>query len=254
MAGAGLFERALRHDRAVVLTILAVVTALAWIYIIAGAGMDMAAMPEMGMVAMPAVWTPLHPTLVLVMWAAMMVAMMLPSAAPVILLFSTVKRKNGFAPHSATVLFALGYIVVWLSFSLVATIAQWGFERAALLSPAMASTSTGLAGLLLVAAGCYQLTPQKDACLRACRSPLEFLSSQYRRGPLSMGLRHGLYCLGCCWALMLTLFVGGIMNLLWIAGLALFVLAEKIAPGGRWLGRIAGVSLVAWGSAILLSS
>jgi predicted metal-binding membrane protein len=245
-----LLERTLRRDRAVALVALTAVTALAWLYTIAGAG---TAMPSMPMMMIPMAWTPAHAALMLVMWAVMMMAMMLPSAAPMILLFATVTRKNGNNPGRATAVFGFGYILVWAGFSIAATAAQWGLEQAALLSPAMASTSATLAGSLLIATGVYQFTPLKEACLRSCRSPIEFLSAHWRQGPLVMGLRHGVYCLGCCWALMLTLFVGGVMNLAWIAGLALFVLAEKVAPAGNWLGRIAGVALIAWGGAIMLS-
>jgi predicted metal-binding membrane protein len=153
--------------------------------------------------------------------------------------------------------FVLGYVVVWGVFSLVAGALQFGLDQAALLSPMMETTSIALAGSVLIAAGLYQWTPLKQACLRQCRSPLEFIVTQWRdgvRGAFAMGLRHGGYCLGCCWLLMLLLFVGGVMNLVWIAGLALFVLVEKLAPAGHWTGRAAGAGLVGWGFATLATA
>jgi predicted metal-binding membrane protein len=152
--------------------------------------------------------------------------------------------------------FGLGYILVWAAFSLVAVGLQFGLDQAALLSPMMSTTSATLAAVVLMAAGLYQWTPLKQACLRRCRSPLEFLMTEWRvgaRGALVMGLRHGAFCLGCCWMLMLLLFVGGIMNVAWVAGIALFVLIEKVAPAGHWIGRAAGAALVVWGAATLVS-
>ncbi len=147
----------------------------------------------------------------------------------------------------------LGY-VVWAAFSLVAVALQFGLDQAALLSPMMNTTSRALAGAVLIGAGLYQWTPLKQACLRRCSSPLQFLMTEWRegrRGAFVMGLRHGGYCLGCCWVLMLLLFVGGIMNIAWIAGIAVFVLVEKLAPAGHWIGRGAGVALILWGVATL---
>jgi predicted metal-binding membrane protein len=190
------------------------------------------------------------------MWAVMMAAMMLPSAAPMILLFGTIARRRqptGDSPADAGV-FGLGYVAVWAAFSLVAVALQFGLDQAALLSPMMSTTSKAVAGAVLIGAGVYQWTPLKQACLRRCRSPLQFLMTEWRegrRGAFVMGLRHGGYCLGCCWVLMLLLFVGGIMNLAWIAGIAAFVLVEKLAPAGHWMGRAAGAALVLWGVATL---
>ena len=228
---------------------------LSWLYLLHGAGMDMRAMGDMAM-AMP--WSPGYFALVIVMWAVMMVAMMLPSAAPMILLYATIARRRRAQGGvvTATGVFVLGYAAVWAVFSLVAATLQWGLDAAALLSPMMMTTSIAVAGVVLVAAGVYQWTPLKQACLRQCRSPLEFILGHWREGTsgaLVMGLRHGLFCLGCCWMLMLLLFVGGVMNLLWIVGLALFVLVEKTVSGGHWLSRVAGAALIAWGGVTLLS-
>ena len=163
------------------------------------------------------------------------------------------RRARTGAPL-ASGLFILGYVAVWAAFSALATAAQWALDQATLLSPMMAARSSALAGALLIAAGLYQLTPLKYACLRHCRSPLDFVMTQWREGragALAMGLRHGAYCVGCCWVLMLLLFVGGVMNLVWIAALAAIVLFEKLLPGGIWVARVTGVALIAWGSAVL---
>jgi predicted metal-binding membrane protein len=215
-------------------------------------------MRDMAMAAMaPVAWTPGYAVLMFFMWWIMMMAMMLPSAAPMILLFAMVNRKQREqgAPYVPTGIFAAGYVLVWGAFSLVAVTAQWGLERSGLLSSTMASTSVMLGAGLLIAAGIYQLTPFKHACLRHCRSPISFISHHWRRGDLGalrMGVEHGAFCTGCCWFLMALLFYGGVMNLYWIVGLALFVLLEKTMPAGHWLGRITGGLLIAWGGALML--
>lgn len=252
---ASALEYVLRRDRVVVIAGLLGVLLLSWLYLLHGAGMDMRAMGDMAM-AMP--WSPGYFALVIVMWAAMMMAMMLPSAAPMILLYATIARRRRAQGGvvTATGVFVLGYAAVWTVFSLVAATLQWGLDAATLLSPMMMTTSIAAAGVVLVAAGVYQWTPLKQACLRQCRSPLEFILGHWREGTsgaLVMGLRHGLFCLGCCWMLMLLLFIGGVMNLLWIAGLTLFVLVEKTVSGGHWLSRVAGAALIAWGGVTLLS-
>lgn len=200
-------------------------------------------------------WTPGYAGLVLVMWAVMMGAMMLPSAAPMILLHGVVaRRRSGDGRTLLSAYFILGYVAVWGGYSVAATALQYALEQAALLSPMMESTSIAFAGTVLITAGVYQWTPLKQACLRRCRSPLEFLAVEWRegrRGAFVMGVRHGAFCVGCCWLLMLLLFVGGVMNLAWIAGLALFVLIEKLVPAGHWIGRAAGLALIAWGAATL---
>ena len=248
--------RMLRRDRTVVVSALVGVVMLAWAYLLLVAGPD-ASMSAMGEPMMP--WTAATFGVMALMWSAMMAAMMLPSAAPMILLFAAIDRKRTESGSliGATGLFAFAYLVVWAAFSIAATSAQWGLQQARLLSPAMATGSTALAGAVLLVAGVYQLTALKQACLRHCRSPLDFLTRYWRKGALGalqMGLRHGLFCLGCCWALMALLFVGGVMNMFWVAALALFVLVEKIVPGGRLLGYAGGVGLILWGGTILLAA
>lgn len=244
-------QSALKRDRRVVAAGLVAITVLAWLYMLdMAAGMTRMDMPAMAMAAQP--WDAGRFFMMFIMWAVMMVAMMVPSAAPTVLLYSTVvKNKNGGSPPPfATTFFTSGYLIAWTFFSLLATTIQWGLSEAALLSPKMASASPYLAGGLLIGAGIYQWTPLKNACLSHCRSPLEYLSGHWRKGPgapLFMGLHHGTYCLGCCWALMALLFVLGVMNLLWVAAIALFVLVEKLTPAGVWLGRAGGVALAAWG-------
>lgn len=258
MTAGSVIEGALRRDRLLVISCLLFVVVLSWAYLLAGAGM----MEEMGDMLMPmstGPWTLSHAVIVLVMWAVMMAAMMLPSAAPMILLYATIARRRSERgePATASGAFAFGYLAVWAMFSLAAVALQFGLERAALLSPMMETTSIALAGAVLIAAGLYQWTPLKQACLRHCRSPLDFIMTQWRsgaRGAFLMGLRHGAVCVGCCWLLMLLLFVGGVMNFAWIAGIALFVLAEKLLPAGHWIGRGVGVLLVVWGAATLLAA
>jgi len=211
------------------------------------------------MAPMWAPWSVREFLLTFAMWAVMMVAMMVPPAAPMILLFGTVHRRRREAGHAAvpTTVFLLGYLAVWAAFSLLAVLAQWALHAAALISPMLVSTSPVLGAALLIGAGIYQWTPLKHACLAKCRSPLGFLLTEWRdgaRGAFVMGVRHGAYCTGCCWALMALLFVGGVMNLLWVAAIAGFVLAEKVAPAGRAVGRIAGLVLVAWGGWMVLSA
>ncbi|MEW6158226.1 MAG: DUF2182 domain-containing protein [Verrucomicrobiota bacterium] len=185
------------------------------------------------------------------MWAEMMVAMMVPTVAPMILTFATVNRnrRQQQRPYVPTSLFLAGYLIVWTVFSAVAALVQWGLHETALLSPMMVSTSSWMGGGLLIAAGVFQWTPLKHACLRHCRSPLSFLMTDWREGlggALRMGINHGAYCLGCCWFLMALLFVAGVMNLLWIAAITAFVLLEKISPHPT-LQRISGIALVGAG-------
>lgn len=193
------------------------------------------------------------------MWTVMMVAMMLPSAAPMILTFAAVARKRRAAARACAgaAVFAAGYVVVWSVFSLAAAVAQWFLHRAALLSPGMASNSAVFGGALVLAAGLFQFTPWKRACLVRCQGPLEFIMSGWREGragAFAMGLRHGAYCAGCCWALMALLFVLGVMNVLWIAALTLLVAAEKMMPRLRWLRPLTGLLLTGWGFWILSGS
>lgn len=249
-------QRALRRERVILVAGLLLVIGLSWAYLLTGAG----TMEEMGDMLMPmssGPWDLAHALVMLAMWVVMMVAMMLPSAAPMILMYATIVRNRQARGEEVTgpAVFAAGYASVWTGFSLVAVVLQFGLESTALLSPMMESTSVTLAAALLIAAGAYQWTGLKQACLKHCRSPLEFMLTQWRegaRGAFEMGLRHGAYCVGCCWMLMLLLFVGGVMNLVWISALAIYVLVEKLAPAGPWVGRAAGLVLVGWGIATLV--
>jgi predicted metal-binding membrane protein len=258
-----LLETMLRRERTVVIAGLAVVALVAWAYLFSIAwGMDaadgMGAMdmtPEMAMPQMQG-WGAVELLPLFVMWAVMMVAMMVPSVASLVLMFARANRQKGGnrVVRSAGILL-LGYLLVWVGFSVLATLTQWGLHSAALLSPMMVSTSSVLGGLLLVAAGVFQLTPLKRACLVRCRSPLSFLMSYWREGQWGtfvMGLKHGAYCVGCCWMLMTLLFVAGVMNLLWVAAIAVFVLVEKVAPRGELIGRIAGGTLIVAGIALIV--
>ncbi|WP_026622350.1 putative metal-binding membrane protein [Ensifer sp. WSM1721] len=279
-------EILLRRDRAIVAASIAILTAIAWAYIVwlaatmnmegmamsdpeMGAGMDMD--PAMNMESMemesgsgaaplgallglsPHPWSAVEAGVTVAMWVVMMVGMMLPSATPMILLYARVgrqSRKEG-KPFAATGFFAGGYLLAWAAFALAATLGQWLLEGT-LLTPALASASRVFSGIVLVTTGFYQWTPLKDACLRQCQTPFVFLQTHggFRRDPagaVGLGSRHGLYCIGCCWALMALLFVGGIMNVLWIAAIAIFVLAEKVLPTGRILSRTAGVMLIVLG-------
>ena len=256
MSDAAPLDWVLRRDRRVAVAALAAVVVLAWAYVLLGAGMDMSA--AMTGAVMPTAWSPGHAAVMALMWALMMLAMMLPSAAPMILLHATVsRRKDPERGGRRALLFALAYAAVWGGFALAATAVQWGLERAALLTPGMTANSAVVASLLFLGAGVYQFTPFKRACLRQCRSPLEFLAGHWREGgagAFAMGVRHGAYCVGCCWAAMALLFGGGVMNLAWIAGLALLVLAEKLLPGGPVVGRVLGAGLIAWGAVGLAAS
>ncbi len=249
----------LRHDRAVVLGSLTFVILLAWAYLLAWAGVGGETMDMGGgrtMIMAPE-WTLAYGLVVFLMWAVMMVAMMLPSAAPVTLLVASIARKRreaGAAPGLSTAPFVIGYLSVWLGFAATATVLQWRLDAAGLLSPSMALASMVTAGGVLVVAGIYQWTPLKQACLRHCRSPLQFLMHDWRDGALgalASGARHGVFCFGCCWMLMVLLFVGGIMNLAWISGIALLVLIEKTLPWGGRMGRATGAVLVVWGALTL---
>jgi predicted metal-binding membrane protein len=222
---------------------LALLAGLAWLYLLAGAGVqpdaDMA-----GMAHRPG-WT-----LVAAMWVAMMIAMMVPSAAPAILLYARVHRHSVGAGSPPTAAFLAGYLACWFGFAMLAATLQLALAEPV----SMALESRIASGTLLIAAGAYQWSPLKYACLNRCRSPAEFISGHYRPGPggaFRLGLLHGAYCVGCCWLLMGLLFVGGVMNLLWIAALTLLIAAEKLLPGGQWIARIAGASMIAWGLVLL---
>jgi predicted metal-binding membrane protein len=284
MSEAPAFEDLLKRNRMITLAGLAALCVLAWVYIVTGAALGMSAwdmttlalfphqqahnmmpgMPGMDMGATApgrTAWGFATWALMIAMWWIMMIAMMTPSAAPTILLYARVHRhalaqgqvQAKLAPTGA---FAAGYLLVWLGFAVAATTLHWVLERADLISATMmGSRSRWLSGAVLIAVGLYQLSPLKNICLAHCRTPTSFLSRHWRPhalGALRLGAMHGAYCVGCCWMLMALLFVGGVMNLTWIAALAILVLIEKALPAGQWVGRGAGVALIGWGVATLV--
>jgi predicted metal-binding membrane protein len=257
-------DTALRRDRMIVLSALLLLTAIAWAYVI-WLTADMAlpsAMPGMAAMMAPtfAPWTVAHFLFMFAMWVVMMVGMMTPSAAPMALIYAQVARRSAslgqaFAPVGW---FVAGYLLAWTLFSVLAALAQWSLESLALITPMMMSASRPFGALVLMVAGAYQWLPIKDSCLSQCRAPLSFVQRhggfQPRAlGSLRLGFTHGMYCIGCCWALMLLLFVGGVMNLLWIAALMIFALLERLIPGGRMFSRLAGVMAVTAGVWMLAS-
>ena len=264
MAAAAL-ETLFRRDGVVVMGALGALILLSWTVLLAGAGtgMDPAVMSGWWLpTATPSSstpWTPTYWVIAFFMWAVMMVAMMLPSASPSVLLYARVVRQaegQGRARNASASIaaFASGYLTLWILFSTLAVIVQYVLERTAALSAMMSSRSVLLSGMLLVAAGLYQFTPLKGACLRHCRGPA-FIAAHWRPGVAGawrMGLTHGAYCVGCCSALMLLLFVGGVMNLIWIAGLTLLVAVEKLAPFGPLTARAIGMALIAGGAALVV--
>ncbi|HTY86727.1 MAG TPA: DUF2182 domain-containing protein [Candidatus Acidoferrum sp.] len=250
-------EAVLKRDRLLVILALTAVAAVAWGHMVYEAhalyhtglccclGMNLSS-PDVSH------WSATTLLPLFLMWAEMMVAMMVPSAAPMVLTFAHVqrKRREQERPYVPAGIFLLGYLAVWTGFSALAAVAQWALHATALLSPLMVSTSPLLGGGLLIAAGIFQWTPLKNACLAHCRSPLAFLLTDWREGRLGafvMGLKHGAYCTGCCWLLMALLFVAGVMNVWWIAILTVLVLAEKVVPRAWRLGKVASLCLVAWG-------
>jgi predicted metal-binding membrane protein len=257
-------ETLFKREDAVVLAALVLLALLAWLATVAGAGtgMDPFAMSGWRVPAAPpapgTAWALSYWLIVFFMWVAMMVAMMLPSATPMVLLYARVVRKaegdSGAARvRTAIASFASGYLAVWSLFSLFAVFLQFGLERIGVMSAMMSVSPAHLAGGFLIAAGLYQLTPLKTACLNHCRGPAAFLAAHWRAGlsgAFRMGVAHGAYCLGCCAVLMLLLFVGGVMNLVWIAGLTLIVAVEKLAPFGAVVARVIGTVLIAGGAVL----
>jgi len=244
----------LRYRRTVVAGALTAVIMATWGYLLWGAGIEM----EMGAGPIRAVWNLPYAALILIMWMAMMIAMMLPTVAPTVLLVTVLARDRvddaNLVPVAA-LLFASGYLLVWCGFGLGATLLQWGLDRAGLLSETMALANAILVNTLLIAVGVYQWTPLKDACLRHCRSPTELLARYWRSGTLGAvgtGSRLGLFCLGCCWMLMTLLFVGGVMNLVWVGAIALLIVVEKTMPRGDWISRLCGLLLIVWGARSLV--
>ena len=230
---------------------LGTVTALSWLYVY----WEMSAAEGMAVIAMPLTFTPWTASdfvLNMAIWCAMMPGMMLPSATPMILTFATInrhKRQRGqsFVP---TMVFTSGYLIAWGLFGILATFADWGLERAALISPATGRLAPALGAVVVFAAGIYQLTSLKSVCLTHCRSPFDFVLNHWREGStgaMRMGVEHGFYCLGCCWFLMALLFAAGIMSLLWMAAITTFVLVEKLFPGGQWIARVSGVAMLGFG-------
>lgn len=263
-------EALVRRERLIIIAGLLLVTLLAWWWVAVGAGTGMSTramttwqFPPPVQPSMAESWNLTHTLVMFFMWWIMMIAMMTPSASPMILLYARAYRheqRQGKLPSGIvpTLVFAVGYLLAWAAFSLLATGLQYGLETAGLVHQMlMWSISPYLTAALLIAAGLYQLTPLKHACLESCRSPAQFLARHFRpgtAGALHLGARHGLYCLGCCWFLMALLFAGGIMNLVWIAGLAIYVLVEKLAPNGEVVARVAGVAMVLTGIWVALSS
>jgi len=242
MSASAASARPLDRSTLAVLAALAVLTALAWADLA-----WMAADPDS--MASPPAWTPGYAAAMLVMWAVMMAAMMVPSAMPTIRLFAALRGQRPAGARS-TALFAAGYLVAWTGFSVAATAAQWALASTALLSAAMASEGPRLCGALFLAAGLYQFSPLKRACLAQCRSPARFLVERHREGldgALAMGIEHGMHCIGCCAALMALLFAFGVMNLLWVAALSAYVLAEKVLARGRGFARASGAAMLAVG-------
>ena len=259
-------DRLLRHDRYITVAALSLAITAAAAFFLAGSGTGMsvigmaaragpagallAGTPDM-MAAM--LWTPDYALLIFVMWWLMMVAMMVPSAAPTILLYSALNRSQG---RWAPLLFVSGYLVVWAGFSAIATGAQGALAALGLISPMFMTLGTiWLGAAVLIGAGLFQLTPLKAACLNHCRGPVDALTRHRKTGRAAafrMGLLHGGFCLGCCWALMALLFIGGVMNLWWVLGITLYVAIEKLAPGGERMTRPFGVALIVSGLALLL--
>ena len=244
------------RDRTLVASCILLITVLAWVYLfqldrqMTSAAASDSIMARMGM-AIDSPWTARDFLLTFAMWSVMMVGMMTATAAPVLLLFTEMHAARGATrPAMTGVLFGAGHLTVWVGFSAVAALLQWSLHEAALLSATMALTSSSMGAVILIAAGIYQLTPAKGACLTRCQSPLGFLLSNWRdgsKGALQLGIRHGAYCLGCCWALMCVLFVVGVMNLAWVAALTAFILLEKLGPVGGRVSRVGGAALIGFG-------
>jgi predicted metal-binding membrane protein len=257
----------LKRNHLIILSGLVGVIVVAWVYIFHLAqtmtnpiamGMETQKGLEM-MKQTPQAWGVVAFLVTFTMWTVMQLAMMAPAAIPMVLMFSRIneQRHQQQSPFLLTVIFFLGYILVWTAFGAGATLTQWGLQTTELLSSMLVSTSPLLSGVILIAAGVFQFTPLKHACLARCRSPLGFFMTEWRegtKGALMMGLRHGSYCVGCCWLLMALLFVAGLMNLLWIALIAGYVLIEKVGPAGRWVSQVMGLLMVGWGIWLLSST
>jgi len=240
------------RDHAAILLALIGLAAVSWLYIY----LQMSPMDEVAMPVAFSPWTAADFALNVAIWWVMMPGMMLPSAAPMILTFATVNRRKRTRgqPFVPTAVFTTGYLTAWGLFGIAATLADWGLEQTALMSPMTQRLTPALGAALIVVAGVYQLTPFKYVCLTHCRSPLAFVLHQWRdgqAGALRMGFDHGLYCLGCCWFLMALLFAAGTMSLLWMAAITAFVLAEKLFPAGQRIARVSGLAMIAFGLYLL---
>jgi predicted metal-binding membrane protein len=248
-----------RLDRVVAIGLVLLVAAAAWLFTGDQArrmdAMDAAMWRDMNMSmnGMEPSWTALEALLVFVMWSAMMAAMMVPGTAPMIAAFSTINRRRRArqAPYVPAMVFLAGYLVVWAGFSVLATAAQYLLQKTGLITTMMQSASYAFSAAIFFAAGFYQFSPLKQRCLAYCRSPHGFILSEWRDGALGalvMGLRHGLFCLGCCAALMLLLFAVAVMDLRWVAALTALITAEKLMPGARFWRAAIGVVLLAGGA------
>jgi predicted metal-binding membrane protein len=247
------------RERLIVGSSIFAITALSWLYMVPTARDMYGEMTGSAAWMMADTWDAPYTFLIFLMWAVMMAGMMLPSATPTIMTFATVvrRRPEPEAPVARTLAFGAGYLVAWTAFSVAATALQWLLARTSLLSPMMESASAAMTGAILVLAGAYQWTPLKHACLDRCRSPLIYLVRAWRpgrMGALRMGMRHGLECIGCCWALMLLLFAAGVMSLVAIASITVFVLAEKVAPFGKHGAFVSGAVLVLLGLWVLVAA
>src|SRR5438045_4850356 len=250
-----------RRDRLILGGGLLIVALLAWAWLIAEAHrMNVSGVCECMRMKMTgpdnSAWPAATLAPLFLMWSVMMIAMMLPSALPMVLTFAAVTRNRQRLgrPYVPMSIFVLGYVVMWCVFSALATLGQWWLHRHALLSSSMMSTSGWLGGMLLLGAGIFQFTPLKQACLTHCRGPLEFIMTRWREGSggaFRMGLEHGAFCTGCCWALMALLFVAGVMNILWIAALTVLVCLEKMLPARARINLVTGVLLAVWGICVL---
>jgi predicted metal-binding membrane protein len=245
-----------RKHRLLISSCLSLIVALAWVYLVlldrrmSASMRSNAMMAAMGM-SPAAPWTTADIVLTFVMWTVMMIGMMAASTMPVLLLFATVLTELGRPKVPRAVLaFGVGFLSVWIGFSVVATVAQWVMHDAALLTPALSASNPLLAGTIVIVAGVYQLTPLKHSCLMHCRSPLGSLMTTWhdgRTGAFRMGFDNGMYCLGCCWALMCVLFAIGVMNLMWVAALSVFVLFEKLRVGPPGVTRVTGAAMIVAG-------
>ena len=262
-------ERLLDRDRWLIAASLATLVLLAWAYLVVMAAqmargdMRLVGLGDMsgmrGMLMASARWTGATFALMTLMWWIMMIGMMVPSAAPMVLLFGGVQRRQlqDEGPALRVVSFVAGYLAVWAVFSVLTASAQWAFSSAGLLSSMDLRATRRFGAVLVAVAGAYQLTPLKNLCLRHCRVPADFLSAHWRAGSLGalrMGFVHGAFCVGCCWLLMGLLFFAGVMNLLWVAALGMLVLLEKLVPRGEWLARASGVLLIVFAAYLLATS